>query len=76
MITEILTTSGEKQGQFELPDNLFQQKPNPGLVWEAVHNYLANQREGTAKTKTRAEIRGGGKKPWRQKHTGRARHGR
>ncbi len=75
MIAEILSISGEKKDKMELPDNLFQQKSNPGLVWEAVHNYLANQRTGTAKTKTRGEVTGSGKKPWRQKHTGRARHG-
>jgi large subunit ribosomal protein L4 len=75
MITEILSASGEKQEKIELPDNIFQQKPNPSLVWEAVNNFLANQRQGTAKTKTKGEVRGGGKKPWRQKHTGRARAG-
>lgn len=75
MITEILSVSGEKQEKMELPDNIFQQKPNPSLVWEAVNNFLANQRQGNAKTKTRGEVRGGGKKPWRQKHTGRARAG-
>lgn len=75
MIAEILSISGEKKDKIELPDNLFQQKSNPGLVWEAVHNYLANQRTGTAKTKTKSEITGSRKKPWRQKHTGRARHG-
>lgn len=75
MMAEVLSIAGEKQETIELPDNLFAQKPNPGLVWEAVNNYLANQRQGTAKTKTRGEVSGGGKKPWRQKHTGRARHG-
>ena len=75
MIAEILSISGEKQGNIELPDNLFKQESNSGLVWEVVNNYLANQRQGSAKTKTKGEVRGGGKKPWRQKHTGRARHG-
>ncbi len=75
MITEIISIAGEKQGNFELPDNLFKQEANAGLVWEVVNNYLANQREGSANTKTRGEISGGGKKPWRQKHTGRARQG-
>jgi large subunit ribosomal protein L4 len=75
MITEILSVSGEKQEKMELPDNIFQQKSNPSIVWEAVNNFLANQRQGNAKTKTRGEVRGGGRKPWRQKHTGRARAG-
>lgn len=75
MIAEVLSITGEKQEKIELPDNLFQSKPNLSLVWEAVRNYLANQRQGTAKTKTRGEVSGGGRKPWRQKHTGRARHG-
>ena len=75
MIAEILSVSGEKQEKMELPDNIFQQKSNPSIVWEAVNNFLANQRQGNAKTKTRGEVRGGGKKPWRQKHTGRARAG-
>ena len=72
MIAEISSVSGEKQEKMELPDNIFQQKSNPSIVWEAVNNFLANQRQGNAKTKTRGEVRGGGKKPWRQKHTGRA----
>jgi len=75
MMAEVLSITGEKQETIELPDNFFACKPNPGLVWEAVNNYLANQRQGTAKTKTRGEVSGGGRKPWRQKHTGRARHG-
>jgi large subunit ribosomal protein L4 len=75
MTAEVLSISGEKQEKMELPDNLFLQKSNPGLVWEAVNNFLANQRQGTAKTKTKGEVSGGGRKPWRQKHTGRARHG-
>ena len=61
--------------QLELKDGVFAAQPNPGLVWEAVRNHRANLRRGTHATKTRSEVRGGGKKPWRQKGTGRARHG-
>lgn len=66
---------GTVKDKIELPESIFGLEDNGGLVWEAVTNYLANQRQGTAKTKTRGEVRGGGKKPWRQKHTGRARVG-
>jgi len=63
------------KGQVELPAALFDQKGKKGLVWEAVKCYLANQRQGNASTKTRAEVSGTGKKPHRQKHTGHARQG-
>lgn len=59
----------------ELPDRVFKHSGTDSLVWEAVRVYLANQRQGTARTKTRAEVSGTGKKPYRQKHTGNARHG-
>jgi large subunit ribosomal protein L4 len=59
----------------ELPDEVFGQTPNQTLIWEAVRAYQANKRQGTAATKTRGEVSGGGRKPWRQKHTGRARAG-
>jgi large subunit ribosomal protein L4 len=75
MTQEILTITGEPKGTIELPDALFGQKVRKDILWEAVNYYRANQRQGTASTKTRAEVSGGGKKPWRQKHTGRARHG-
>ncbi len=58
-----------------LPEDVFGREVKPELLHQAVVNYLANQRQGTHSTKTRGTIRGGGKKPWRQKHTGRARHG-
>ena len=61
--------------ELQLADEVFQAKPNRGLLWEAVKQYLASQRRGTHKTKSRAEVSGGGKKPWRQKGTGRARVG-
>jgi large subunit ribosomal protein L4 len=75
MTLDVLTPSGELKDKIELPDAVFGQKPRKDLLWDAVTHYLAGQRQGTAKTKTRAEVSGGGKKPWRQKHTGRARHG-
>jgi len=58
-----------------LPEEVFGLKVRTDLLHEAVVNYLANQRQGTHAVKTRGMVRGGGKKPWKQKHTGRARHG-
>ena len=72
---DLLTIGGAVKGQVELPASLFDQKGKKGLVWEAVKCYLANQRQGNACTKTRAEVSGTGKKPHRQKHTGHARQG-
>ncbi len=72
---DVLTVSGDAKKQVDLPDAVFGQAGSDSLLWEAVRVYLANQRQGTAKAKTRAEISGTGKKPYRQKHTGRARHG-
>ncbi|HTW91707.1 MAG TPA: 50S ribosomal protein L4 [bacterium] len=72
---DLLTIGGAVKGQVELPAGLFDQKGKKGLVWEAVKCYLANQRQGNASTKTRAEVSGTGKKPHRQKHTGHARQG-
>lgn len=66
---------GEKTGEIELKPELFGIKPNPKAVHQYVKTYLSNQRQGTVKKKTRAEVRGGGAKPWRQKGTGRARAG-
>ena len=59
----------------ELPDDIFGVEPNEHLLYQAVRVYLSNQRQGTHKTKERSEVRGGGKKPFRQKGTGRARQG-
>jgi large subunit ribosomal protein L4 len=75
MNLELMAPGGEKKGQVEVPESLFGRQGRDGLLWEAVRTYLANQRQGTAKVKTRAEVSGTGKKPFRQKHTGRARHG-
>ncbi len=61
--------------KINLRDDIFGVRAKPGVIHEAVNNYLANQRQGTHATKTRGLISGGGKKPWRQKHTGRARAG-
>lgn len=72
---DLLTIAGAVKGQVELPAALFDQKGKKGLVWESVKCYLANQRQGNASTKTRAEVSGTGKKPHRQKHTGHARQG-
>jgi len=62
-------------GRVELPDEIFGVEVKEGLLHEVVRNYLANKRQGTASTKTRGMVSGGGRKPWRQKGTGRARHG-
>lgn len=62
-------------GDLELSETVFGAPVNEGLVHQAVVRYLANQRQGTASTKTRGEVSGGGRKPWRQKGTGRARQG-
>ncbi|MBI3333195.1 MAG: 50S ribosomal protein L4 [Candidatus Omnitrophica bacterium] len=66
--------AGEKVGTVTLPKAL-EGPADTALLWQAVRMALANQRQGTADTKTRGEVSGGGRKPWRQKHTGRARHG-
>ena len=66
---------GENVGEVSLKDNIFNTKINKYLVHQAVKRYLANRRRGTASTKNRSAVRGGGAKPWRQKGTGRARAG-
>ncbi|NLN07100.1 MAG: 50S ribosomal protein L4 [Firmicutes bacterium] len=66
---------GEQIGDIELSDDIFGVQINTAAMHQAVVAYLANQRLASAKTKTRTEVRGGGRKPWRQKGTGRARHG-
>ncbi len=75
MKANLLSITGEVKGEIEVPETIFNTVVNEGLLWEVCRNYLANQRQGTASTKTRGEVRGGGRKPWAQKHTGRARHG-
>ena len=71
----MLNMTGAEAGTIELNDEIFGIEPNQNAVHEVVKNYLANQRQGTQSTKTRAEVRGGGRKPYRQKGTGRARQG-
>jgi large subunit ribosomal protein L4 len=72
---QVLDRSGQKTAEVSLPASVFATKTRDHLVYEAVLSQLANKRQGTAATKTRAQIRGGGRKPWRQKGTGRARVG-
>lgn len=67
--------TGSQVGDIELSDDIFGVEVNTHVMYEAVKNYLANQRQGTQSAKLRGEVRGGGKKPWRQKGTGRARQG-
>lgn len=66
---------GQQVGEIELSENVFGIEINKHVLHQVVVNYLANQRQGTQSTKTRAEVSGGGRKPWRQKGTGRARQG-
>jgi large subunit ribosomal protein L4 len=72
---DILNVSGERVGEIELNENIFGAEVNVSVLHEVVKNYLANQRQGTQSAKTRAEVRGGGRKPFKQKGTGRARQG-
>ena len=72
---DVLSVDGKKVKELELNENIFGIEPNENIVHSAIVNYLANQRQGTQNTKTRAEVSGGGRKPWRQKGTGRARQG-
>lgn len=71
----MLKMDGASAGDIELKDEIFGIEVNEGAVYEVVKNYLANQRQGTQSAKTRGEVRGGGRKPFRQKGTGRARQG-
>ncbi len=75
MEVPIKNMAGEEVGQMELEDTVFAAPVNRGLMHQALVRQLANARAGTHKTKSRSEVRGGGRKPWRQKGTGRARHG-
>jgi large subunit ribosomal protein L4 len=73
--TNVVDMTGKVVGSIELSDQVFGIKPNTKVMHEDVKNYLANQRQGTQSTLTRAEVRGGGRKPWNQKGGGRARQG-
>ena len=72
---DVYNIEGKKVSDIELKDEVFGIIPNEDVVHSVLKNYLANQRQGTQNTKTRSEVSGGGKKPWRQKGTGRARQG-
>ena len=74
-VVTMLNMSGAEAGTIELNDNIFGIEVNENAVYEAVKNYLANQRQGTQSALTRSEVRGGGRKPFRQKETGRHRQG-
>lgn len=75
MKADVLNVRGEVVESVSLNNDIFKIEPNMPVVHQYVKAYLANQRQGTQSAKTRAEVRGGGKKPWRQKGTGRARVG-
>ena len=72
---DVYDIEGKKVKTIELKEEVFGIEPNEAVVHSVLVNYLANQRQGTQSTKTRAEVSGGGRKPWRQKGTGRARQG-
>lgn len=72
---DIINVSGQVVGELELNEHIFGVEVNEAVLHEVVKNYLANQRQGTQSAKTRAEVRGGGRKPFRQKGTGNARQG-
>lgn len=75
MQTKVFNLEGQEVGKITVADSVFKAPVNEALVHQAVVSYLANQRQGTKSTLTRAEVAGGGRKPWRQKGTGRARQG-
>jgi large subunit ribosomal protein L4 len=74
-LVKVVNRENQPVGEMTLSEKVFAAKVNTHLIWEAVQSHLANVRRGTASTKTRAEVSGGGKKPWKQKGTGRARAG-
>ena len=75
MLTKVFNMAGEQVGEIELSEAVFGIVPNQSVVHDVVKNHLANKRQGTQSALTRAEVSGGGRKPWRQKGTGRARQG-
>ncbi|MDR3673982.1 MAG: 50S ribosomal protein L4 [Acidobacteriota bacterium] len=72
---EVKNLEGQTLRDLQIADEIFGARPNQSLLWESVKQFLASERRGTHATKSRGEVRGGGKKPWRQKGTGRARAG-
>jgi large subunit ribosomal protein L4 len=75
MKVKVYNQKGEEVEEMELPEEIFGREINPDLIHQVAYCMMANKRKSFAHTKTRAEVRGGGKKPWPQKGTGRARHG-
>lgn len=75
MKAKVIAADGTKKGEKTLPKALFDGVVHEPAMWQTVKAHLANRRQGTASTKTRSEVRGGSRKPWRQKGTGRARQG-
>jgi len=75
MNAKLYGLDGDAKGETALPDALFSQQVHEHLLWLSIKRHLGNQRQGTAKVKARGEVSGGGRKPWRQKGTGRARSG-
>ena len=75
MKIKVIDLTGEKLEELELNDKVFGINPNAGALEQYIRVYYANQRQGTSSTKTRAEVSGGGRKPWAQKGTGRSRQG-
>ena len=74
MFVKVYNQNGEETGKTLLPKGIFDIEINTDLLWQVVRSQTANQRQGSAHTKTKGEVSGGGKKPWRQKGTGRSRH--
>lgn len=75
MKAKLYNKKGEKTGDITLPESIFNVKVNPDLIYQVVRSQMSIRRQNSAHTKDRSEVRGGGRKPWRQKGTGRARHG-
>jgi large subunit ribosomal protein L4 len=75
MKAKVYLQDGKAKGEIELPASVFAAEIKGHLLYQVIKGYLANQRQGTSKTKGRSEVSGGGRKPWRQKGTGRARAG-
>lgn len=73
--TKIFSVNGEEKGKMNLPSSVFSFHPNRNVLYDVLRMYEANKRQGTASTKERTDVHGGGRKPYRQKHTGRARAG-
>ena len=72
---KLMDQNGNNAGEVTLNDNVFSVEPNEAVVFDAIIRQRAGKRQGTSKVKNRSAVRGGGKKPWRQKGTGRARQG-